>query len=101
MHQPHANRKSAACPTWLPQHDRKEGIRSGERWSIVYVPPVLFAGPHVMEVVVKEAQLQWPYLLQMGFLWDVMAVYCTCVFVPWVPTLHKARPLAPYCLRTP
>ncbi len=44
-----------------------------------------------MEVVIKEAQLQWPYLLQMGFLWDLMTVYCTCIFVPWVPTLCKVR----------
>lgn len=49
------------------------------------------AGPHVMEVVVKEVQLQWPYLLQTGFLWDVLTVYCTCVFVPWARTYAEVQ----------
>lgn len=46
-------------------------------------------GPHVMEVVVREVQLQWPYLLQMGFLWDLLTIYCTCVFVPWARTFRE------------
>jgi hypothetical protein len=42
-----------------------------------------------MEVVVREVQLQWPYLLQMGFLWDLLTIYCTCVFVPWARTFRE------------
>jgi hypothetical protein len=45
-----------------------------------------------MEVVIREVQLQWPYLLQMGFLWDLLTVYCTCVFVPWARTFREVRP---------
>ena len=55
--------------------------------KIARPPPA--PGPHVMEVVVKEAQLQWPYLLQMAFLWDLVGVYTRCVFVPWVDTLRE------------
>lgn len=37
----------------------------------------------------REVQLQWPYLLQMGFVWDLLTVYCTCVFVPWARTFRE------------
>lgn len=52
------------------------------------------AGCHVMELVGREAQLQWPYLLQMELVWDLVDIFCTCIFVPWVATQRQVRPAA-------
>lgn len=54
-------------------------------------------GPHVMEVSFRGAKLQWPYLMQMDFVWDVSEAYTHCVMVPWVspwPTVPEVSGLA-------
>lgn len=44
-----------------------------------------------MELVMRDAQIQWPYLLQLGFVWDIVDIFCSCILVPWVPTARQVR----------
>ncbi|KAK9808775.1 hypothetical protein WJX72_003363 [[Myrmecia] bisecta] len=41
-------------------------------------------GPHVMELELKGAKLQWPYVLQLDLIWDIVQTYTHCICVPWV-----------------
>jgi hypothetical protein len=48
-------------------------------------------GPHVMEIVAREAQLHWPYLLQLDVVWEVAEVFSRFFCVPGAPPHPPAR----------
>ena len=55
-------------------------------FSLEYVIQIVRPGqgPHVMEIHFEGAQLQWPYVMQMDFVWDVADAYKHYFCRPWV-----------------
>ncbi|KAL3144165.1 hypothetical protein ABBQ32_003949 [Trebouxia sp. C0010 RCD-2024] len=55
-------------------------------FSLEYVIQIVRPGqgPHVMEVHLKGAQLQWPYVTQMDFVWDLANAYKHYFVQDWV-----------------
>lgn len=55
-------------------------------FSLEYVIQIVRPGqgPHVMEVHLKGAQLQWPYVTQMDFVWDMANAYKHYFVRDWV-----------------
>ncbi len=56
------------------------------------------AGPHVLEVCLTGARLQWPYLMDLALVQDLVQISSACVLVPTAPTLHEVRQLSLYRL---
>lgn len=55
-------------------------------FSLEYVIQIVRPGqgPHVMEIHLKGAQLQWPYVTQMDFVWDLANAYKHYFVRDWV-----------------
>ena len=55
-------------------------------FSLEYVIQIVRPGqgPHVMEVHLKGAQLQWPYVTQMDFVWGLANAYKHYFVRDWV-----------------
>lgn len=64
-------------------------------FSLEYVIQIVRPGqgPHVMEVHLKGAQLQWPYVTQMDFVWDLANAYKHYFVQDWVLPFPQVFPL--------
>ena len=62
-------------------------------FSLEYVIQIVKPGqgPHVMEVHLKGAQLQWPYVTQMDFVWDLANAYKHYFCRDWVAPYPEVR----------
>ena len=65
-------------------------------FSLEYVIQIVRPGqgPHVMEVHLKGAQLQWPYVTQMDFVWDLANAYKHFFVRDWVMPYPEVRMLS-------
>lgn len=75
----------------LPEEDYDEmaeqpAVEFQHGFSLQYVIQIVRPGqgPHVMEVHLKGAQLQWPYVTQMDFVWDLANAYKHYFVRDWV-----------------
>ena len=75
----------------LPEEDYDEmaeqpAVEFEHGFSLQYVIQIVRPGqgPHVMEVHLKGAQLQWPYVTQMDFVWDLVNAYKHYFVRDWV-----------------
>ena len=68
-------------------------------FSLEYVIQIVKPGqgPHVMEVQLKGAQLQWPYVMQMDFIWDLANAYKHYFCRDWVAPYPEVEPAATLC----
>ena len=67
--------------------DQEEEVVTFEHgFSLEYVIQIVRPGqgPHVMEIHLEGAQLQWPYVMQMDFVWDLANAYKHYFCRPWV-----------------
>ena len=75
----------------LPEEDYEQeteqrAVEFEHGFSLEYVIQIVRPGqgPHVMEVHLKGAQLQWPYVTQMDFVWDLANAYKHYFVRDWV-----------------
>lgn len=63
-------------------------------FSLEYVIQIVRPGqgPHVMEVHLEGAQLQWPYVMAMDFVWDLANAYKHYFCRPWVAPYPEVSP---------
>lgn len=68
-------------------------------FSLEYVIQIVRPGqgPHVMEVHLKGAQLQWPYVTQMDFVWDLANAYKHYFVRDWVMPYPEVLLLSGCC----
>ena len=77
---------SATAPQYTGQHEEEQMVDFEHGFSLEYVIQIVRPGqgPHVMEVHLKGAQLQWPYVTQMDFVWDLANAYKHYFVRDWV-----------------
>jgi len=68
------------------QEEEEQTMDFEHGFSLEYVIQIVRPGqgPHVMEVHLKGAQLQWPYVTQMDFVWDLANAYKHYFVRDWV-----------------
>ena len=83
------------------QEEEEQTMDFEHGFSLEYVIQIVRPGqgPHVMEVHLKGAQLQWPYVTQMDFVWDLANAYKHYFVRDWVaPYPEVMLPLLkPFC----
>lgn len=64
----------------------QQAVEFEHGFSLEYVIQIVRPGqgPHVMEIHLKGAQLQWPYVTQMDFVWDLANAYKHYFVRDWV-----------------
>lgn len=83
-HVQHAAASDAINEEAADQEEEETVFEHG--FSLEYVIQIVRPGqgPHVMEIHLEGAQLQWPYVMQMDFVWDVATAYKHYFCRPWV-----------------
>lgn len=87
----------------FPEQDYEEeaehpAVEFEHGFSLEYVIQIVRPGqgPHVMEVHLKGAQLQWPYVTQMDFVWDLANAYKHYFVRDWVMPFPQVFFLPPF-----
>ena len=94
---PRLQRGGSADPTSQAAAEEEQVVEFKHGFSLEYVIQIVRPGqgPHVMEVHLEGAQLQWPYVMAMDFVWDIANAYKQYFCRPWVapyPEVRKSLP---------
>ncbi|DBA93880.1 TPA: hypothetical protein ACH3X3_013925 [Trebouxia sp. C0006] len=78
--------ESPRAQQYNEQEEEEQMMEFEHGFSLEYVIQIVRPGqgPHVMEVHLKGAQLQWPYVTQMDFVWDLANAYKHYFVRDWV-----------------
>ncbi|KAL0042783.1 hypothetical protein WJX79_011021 [Trebouxia sp. C0005] len=78
--------ESPRAQQYNEQEEDEQLMEFEHGFSLEYVIQIVRPGqgPHVMEVHLKGAQLQWPYVTQMDFVWDLANAYKHYFIRDWV-----------------
>lgn len=92
---PQLQRDGSSEPNNQDASEEEQLIEFKHGFSLEYVIQIVRPGqgPHVMEIHLEGAQLQWPYVMAMDFVWDLANAYKHYFCRPWVAPYPEVTPM--------